>query len=93
MTTLECKNPTVQFVGLGTRLGTYCVCAAYLALLIRHKYSPISRTFQTRIYRLAEGAWMINAILLVSIFSVGMAILCLLALDQALNASTTERNS
>ena len=77
MITEECKPPTVQFIGLGTRLGTYFVCAAYLALLFRHKFSPISRTFQTRIYRLAEGAWIINAILLISIFSVGTVILCL----------------
>lgn len=68
----DCTNPTVRFMGLGTRLGTYLVCTAYLALLVRHKYHPIARTFQTRIYRLAEGAWIINAILLVCIFSVGM---------------------
>jgi hypothetical protein len=34
--------------------------------------APILRTFHTRIYRLAEGAWLINAILLLHIFSVGV---------------------
>lgn len=67
----DCTPPAVQFVGLGTRLGTYLICASYLCLMIRHFRSPFS-SFLHRLYRLADAAWLLNAVLLVCIFSVGV---------------------
>eukprot|EP00892_Ulva_mutabilis_P004354 jgi/Ulvmu1/2290/UM013_0137.1 len=67
----QCSPPTVQFIGLGTRLGTYLMCASYLILMIRHFRSPFS-SFLHRLYRLADGSWLLNAVLLVCIFSVGL---------------------
>lgn len=47
------------------------MCASYLILMIRHFRSPFS-SFLHRLYRLADGSWLLNAVLLVCIFSEGV---------------------